>query len=112
MTTQQNKTIATELIKALSAGDADAIKRIVAEDCKWWVMGFPRDRALTRDQRVRTRALIDNKGFVAQVFGREPGLSTPWNDWREVRMALVYRLSSLSITTLGPSGSPRCAHFG
>ena len=60
MSTEQNKAIATELLKALSTGDTAAMERIIAEDCQWWVMGFPRDRYLTRRQMVRgVRAIID-----------------------------------------------------
>jgi len=73
MSTEQNKALAAELIKALSSGDADAIRRLVAEDCKWWVMGFPRERTLTRDQMVRgARAIIDlvlPGGFNMSIAG-------------------------------------------
>ena len=73
MSTEQNKTIAAELIKALSSGDAEALRRIVAEDCKWWVMGFPRERTMTREQMVRgARAIIDKvlpDGFNMTVHG-------------------------------------------
>jgi ketosteroid isomerase-like protein len=61
------------LIKAISVGDADAISRLVAPECKWWVMGFPRDRPLTRDQMIRgARAIIDKVlpgGFNMSVSG-------------------------------------------
>ena len=73
MSTEENKALAAELIKALSAGDADAIGRLVAADCKWWIMGFPRDRTLTRDQMLRgARAIIDQVlpgGFNMSVAG-------------------------------------------
>jgi ketosteroid isomerase-like protein len=70
---EENKALAAELIKAVSTGDADAIRRLVAEDCKWWVMGFPRDRPLTRDQMIRgARAIIDKVlpgGFNMTIAG-------------------------------------------
>lgn len=73
MSIEQNKALAAELINAVSTGDADAIRRLVAEDCKWWVMGFPRERTLTRDQMVRgVRAIIDKVlpgGFNIKVTG-------------------------------------------
>jgi uncharacterized protein len=73
MSLEQNKALAAELIKALSAGDADTIRRLVADDCKWWVMGFPRERTLTRDQMVRgARAIIDQvlpDGFNMSIAG-------------------------------------------
>jgi uncharacterized protein len=73
MSVEQNKAIAAELIKALSTGDADAIARIVAEDCKWWVAGFPRERNLTRQQMVNgSKRIIDTvlpKGFNMSVLG-------------------------------------------
>jgi ketosteroid isomerase-like protein len=53
MSIEQNKALATELVKAISAGDADGIRKYVAADAKWWVMGFPRDRTLSRDQMIR-----------------------------------------------------------
>ena len=73
MSTEQNKELAAELIKALSIGDGDALSRIIAEDCKWWVMGFPRDRTMTRQQMIRgARAIIDKVlpgGFNMSVLG-------------------------------------------
>ncbi|HXR35831.1 MAG TPA: nuclear transport factor 2 family protein, partial [Candidatus Binataceae bacterium] len=73
MSTEQNKALAAELIKALSIGDGDALSRIIAEDCKWWVMGFPRDRTMTRQQMIRgARAIIDKVlpgGFNMSVLG-------------------------------------------
>ncbi len=73
MSIEQNKALAAELINAISTGDAETVKRLVHEDCKWWVMGFPRDRPLTRDQMVRgSRAIIDQVlpgGFNMSVHG-------------------------------------------
>jgi uncharacterized protein len=73
MSTEQNKALAVELIQAISVGDADAIKKLVAEDCKWWVMGFPRDRPFSRDQMVRSaKAIIDQVlpgGFKMNIEG-------------------------------------------
>jgi len=73
MSTEENKALAAELLKALSVGDAGATQRLIAPDCKWWVMGFPRDRTLTREQMVRgARAIIDEilpGGFNMTVVG-------------------------------------------
>ncbi len=73
MSIEQNKALAAELIKAISTGDADGIRSLVAEDCKWWVMGFPRDRPMTRDQMIRgARAIIDKVlpgGFNMTIEG-------------------------------------------
>ncbi len=60
MSVEQNKALAADLIKALSTGDADAMARLVDDDCKWWVTGFPRDRTMSRQQMVRgVKAIID-----------------------------------------------------
>jgi uncharacterized protein len=73
VSTEQNKEIAAELVKALSTGDAAAMERIIAEECQWWVMGFPRDRYLTRRQMVRgVRSIIDKvlpNGFNMTIRG-------------------------------------------
>jgi uncharacterized protein len=70
---EQNKVIATELVKALSTGNAAAMERIIAEDCQWWVLGFPRDRYLTRRQMLRgVRSIIDTvlpDGFNMTIRG-------------------------------------------
>ncbi len=73
MSIEQNKAIAAELIQAISTGDAEGIRRHVAPDATWWVMGFPRDRTMTRDQMIRgARAIIDKVlpgGFNMKVHG-------------------------------------------
>jgi uncharacterized protein len=73
MSIEQNKAMAAELIKAISAGDADGIRRYVDPEAKWWVMGFPRDRTMTRDQMIRgARAIIGKVlpgGFNMKVLG-------------------------------------------
>jgi ketosteroid isomerase-like protein len=58
MSIEQNKAVAADLIEAISAGNTDAIRNLVDEDCKWWVMGFPRDRPLTREQMIRGASSI------------------------------------------------------
>ena len=55
---EQNKALAADLIKAISSGNGEAIRNLIAEDCVWWVMGFPRDRTLTREQMVRAASSI------------------------------------------------------
>jgi ketosteroid isomerase-like protein len=52
MSVEQNKKLAAELIKAVSAGDAEGIRTCMAPEASWWVMGFPRDRTMTRDQFI------------------------------------------------------------
>jgi len=73
MSIEQNKAIAGELIKAISSGEAEGIRKYVAPDATWWVMGFPRDRTMTRDQMIRgARAIIDKVlpgGFNMTVLG-------------------------------------------
>jgi uncharacterized protein len=73
VSTEQNKAIATELVAAISAGDTGAMERIIAEDCQWWVMGFPRDLYLTRRQMTRgVRNIIGQvlpNGFNMTVRG-------------------------------------------
>ncbi len=73
MSVEQNKALAAELIKALSTGDADAMTRLVDDDCKWWVTGFPRDRTMSRQQMARgAKAIIDQVlpgGFNMSVLG-------------------------------------------
>ena len=53
MSIEQNKKIAEDLIKAVSAGNAEGIRTHMAPEASWWVMGFPRDRTMTRDQFIR-----------------------------------------------------------
>lgn len=73
MSPEENKTLAGELIEALSSRNAQEIARLVAADCKWWIMGFPRDRTLGRDQMVRgVRAIVEQVlpgGFNMTVSG-------------------------------------------
>jgi len=70
---EQNKAIAAELINAISAGDAEGIRNCVSPEARWWVMGFPRDRTMTRDQMIRgARGIIDKvlpDGFNMKMLG-------------------------------------------
>src|SRR5579885_268859 len=73
MSTEQNKALAAELIGAISTGNAEGIRKLVVEDCKWWVMGFPRDYTLTREQMIRGATAIIQKvlpgGFNMTIEG-------------------------------------------
>jgi ketosteroid isomerase-like protein len=73
MSTEQNKALAAELINAISVGDVEGIKKLVSEDCKWWVMGFPRDQPFTRERMLRgARTIIDQVlpgGFNMKIEG-------------------------------------------
>lgn len=73
MSTETNKALAANLIRALSTGDADAMMRLVDENCQWWVAGFPRERTMSRQQMVRgVKAIIDQVlpgGFNMSVLG-------------------------------------------
>jgi uncharacterized protein len=73
MSIEQNKAVAAELVKAISAGDADGIRGHVAPEATWWVMGFPRDRTLSRDQMIHgARAIVDKVlpgGFNMSIIG-------------------------------------------
>lgn len=73
MSVEHNKELAAELIAAISGGDGQTIGRILAEDCQWWVAGFPRERHLTREQMVKgSRRIIDTvlpEGFNIKVLG-------------------------------------------
>jgi ketosteroid isomerase-like protein len=71
MGTAENKAIAIRLVKALSEGDNDALRSMVAEDCKWWVIGLPRDRTLSREQMIRGNKLLGGilpNGFNMSVL--------------------------------------------
>jgi ketosteroid isomerase-like protein len=61
MSIEQNKKIAEELIKAVSARNAEDIRTYMAPEASWWVMGFPRDRTMTRDQFIRASCGIVRK---------------------------------------------------
>ena len=73
MSMEENKALAAQLIVALSTGDADAMGRLVDDDCQWWVTGFPRHRTMSRPQMVRgVKAIIDQVlpgGFNMTVLG-------------------------------------------
>jgi uncharacterized protein len=73
MSIEQNKALAAELVKAISAGDGDGIRKHVSPEATWWVMGFPRDRTLKRDQMIRgARAIVEKVlpgGFNMTILG-------------------------------------------
>jgi ketosteroid isomerase-like protein len=73
MGTEQNKALAAELIKAISVGDAEAIRNLVSEDCKSWIAGFPRNRLFSREQMLHSaRTIIDQVlpgGFNLKIDG-------------------------------------------
>lgn len=73
MSIEHNKQLAADLIKAISTGDGEAVRNLVAEDCVWWVMGFPRDRTMTREQMIRGATAIIGKvlpaGFNMKIEG-------------------------------------------
>jgi ketosteroid isomerase-like protein len=73
MSTEQNKAFAAELIKAISVGDAETIRNLVAEDCTCWIAGFPRNRPFSREQMLRSaRTIIDEVipgGFNLKIDG-------------------------------------------
>ena len=73
MSTEQNKARAAALIKAISVGDSEVIRKLVREDCKCWITGFPRNRPFSRDQMVSgARAIIDQVlpgGFKLKIEG-------------------------------------------
>jgi uncharacterized protein len=73
MSVEQNKAVAAELIKALSTGDADAMTRLLDDNCEWWVTGFPRELTMNRQQMIRgVKAIIDHvlpNGFNISVLG-------------------------------------------
>ena len=61
MSIEQNKKIAAELIKAVSAGNAEGIRSYRASEASWWVMGSPRDRTMTRDQFISAFCVLSVK---------------------------------------------------
>jgi len=73
MSTEQNKALAAAMIKAISGGDSEVIRKLVAKDCKCWITGFPRDRLFSRDQMIAgARTIIEQHlpaGFNLKMEG-------------------------------------------
>lgn len=69
---QANKAIVRSFFRAIAAGDADAIEKLQAPDCEWWVVGRGTISRQTYTDEVKTMLLtadtrkVEIIGMVAE----------------------------------------------